>query len=238
MPDLHPVQTATPVPSALRHAPHQTERAGALAGLTLLAVEDSRLAADGLRLLCRSQGARLRRAATCTEADRHLSLYRPDAILIDLGLPDGDGALLITRLARLADRPQAIIAMSGDPSRAAAALACGADGFLAKPVMSVGELAEAVLNHLPQTSKAQRPPEVPFDLDPLALADDLAVAADLLEDEPDPDLRGYLSGFLAGIARQSGDSVLLVAAEDFAGGADAGLLARMIADRRAAMPPI
>ncbi|MEY4983700.1 MAG: hypothetical protein RIR62_1966, partial [Pseudomonadota bacterium] len=98
MPDLKPVTLVSVFPAGLRPAPRPPARPGALAGLTLLAVEDSRLAADGLRLLCRSQGARLRRAATCAEAGRHLSLYRPDAILIDLGLPDGNGEALVAAL--------------------------------------------------------------------------------------------------------------------------------------------
>jgi CheY-like chemotaxis protein len=237
MPELHPVATVNAVPAGLRPAPRPPARTGALAGLTLLAVEDSRLAADGLRLLCRSQGARLRRASNFAEAERHLSLYRPDAILIDLGLPDRNGEGLVATLARAAGRPQVIIAMSGDPSRAAAALACGADGFLPKPVMRIEELVQAVLPHLPHHALPLRPVTLPLTLDPLALADDLAVVADLLEDDPDPDLRGYLSGFLAGIARQCGDSVLLGAAEDFANGAETGLLLRLVADRRAALPP-
>lgn len=210
--------------------------AGPLAGMTLLAVEDSRLAADALRLLCRSQGARLRRAATLAEAQRHLSLYRPDAILVDLGLPDGRGEALVAALARSPQRPPAILALSGDPARGAAALACGADVFLAKPILSAGQLADAVLHHLPyRAGPAAGPLAVPA-VDPLALGDDLALACELLADDPDATTRAYLSAFLCGVARQTGDSVLLAAAEDLAGGADHGLILRLMDDRRAAIP--
>lgn len=217
----------------LRMAAPRPARTGGLSGLTLLAVEDSRVAAEGMRLLCRAQGARLRRAANLHEAERHLSLYCPDAILIDLGLPDGRGEALVARLARAARRPPAIIAMSGEAERAAAALACGADGFLPKPILSAESLTAAIMAHLPVTAAPARPVTDPPRQDPLALSDDLAVAADLLADSPDASLRAYLAGFLSGIAGQTGDNVLLNVAEDFGRGADPGLLSRLIADRRA-----
>lgn len=217
----------------LRMAAPRPARAGSLSGLTLLAVEDSRVAAEGLRQICRAQGARLRRAATLAEAERHLSLYCPDAILIDLGLPDGRGEALVASLARAARRPPAIIAMSGEPDRGAAALACGADAFLAKPVPSAQALTTTVLAHLPHVACAARPVTDPLPQDPLALADDLAVAADLLAEGPDAPLRAYLATFLSGVAQQTGDNVLCNVAEDFGRGADAGLLSRLIADRRA-----
>jgi CheY-like chemotaxis protein len=71
-----------------------------LDGLTLLTVEDSRFASEALRLLCQRSGARLRRAETIEIALRHLSVYRPDVVIVDLGLPDGDGADLIRSLSR------------------------------------------------------------------------------------------------------------------------------------------
>jgi DNA-binding response OmpR family regulator len=70
-----------------------------LAGLTILAVEDSRFASEALRLMCLRSDARLRRADSLEQADRHLSVYRPDVVIVDLGLPDGNGADLIRRPA-------------------------------------------------------------------------------------------------------------------------------------------
>ena len=48
-----------------------------LAGLTILAVEDSRFASESLRLLCLRSDARLRRADSLDQADRHLSVSAP-----------------------------------------------------------------------------------------------------------------------------------------------------------------
>ena len=71
-------------------------------GGTLLLVEDSRLTADYVRLLFRGAGGRLRRADCLRSARRHMSLYTPDAAIVDLGLPDGSGLDLIAEMARQA----------------------------------------------------------------------------------------------------------------------------------------
>ena len=62
-----------------------------LRGVTVLVVEDSRVTCDALRLIFQRTGARLRRAETLTSARLHMDSYRPDLVIVDLGLPDGRG---------------------------------------------------------------------------------------------------------------------------------------------------
>ena len=84
-----------------------------LRGVTVLAVEDSRFASDALRLMCRRLGARLRRAESLQAAASHLRLYRPDVVIVDLGLPDGRGEALIAEV--VARKPRVVVlGMSGD----------------------------------------------------------------------------------------------------------------------------
>ncbi|NUB44333.1 response regulator [Fertoebacter nigrum] len=146
-----------------------------LAGLTVLAVEDSRFASDALRLLCQRSGARLRRAANLHAARAHLSVYRPDAVIVDLGLPDGRGEGLIRDLVLHGPSRPRILGCSGDPDGRGMALAAGADGFLDKPLPGLAAFQCAVLG-LPPLPQGLVQADVLPPPDPLALQDDLAEA--------------------------------------------------------------
>ena len=209
-----------------------------LAGLTVLLVEDSRLASEGMRLLCLRSGARLRRADTLTAAERHLRAYRPGAVIVDLHLPDGSGLDLIRHLATARPRLEALLATSGDPGLAGAARAAGADGFLPKPVPGLAAFQSSLLALLPahRQPPARRvlPPGAPAP-DPQALRDDLRHAADLLGAARPP--LDYVAGFLRGVARSAGDRSLAEAAETALAGTPAHL-AQVLRQRLAAQPAL
>ena len=181
-----------------------------LQGVTILAVEDSRFACEALRLMTRRAGARLRRAETIEAARGHLRVYRPDVVLIDLGLPDGRGEVLIRDLVLSQRRPPVVLGMSGNPEGRLAALAAGADGFLEKPIENTVQLCRALRPLMPDLD-IQPPPlgqsgrTLP---DPLALHDDLAFAARALRGEPGPTMQGYVAAFLSGIAAHARDAPL------------------------------
>jgi len=185
-----------------------------LMGVTMLLVEDSRFACEAIRLMCLRSGARLRRADCLQSAKRHLQCYRPNLVIIDLGLPDGSGLDLIATLARQVPRVSAIVATSGDADAAQAALDAGADRFLAKPVESIVVFQQMVLALLPG-----RPSAVPgsdrdersIAPDPAAFRDDLIRAAAMLEPEAESDL-DYVARFLAGVAVSAHDTDLRRAA--------------------------
>lgn len=208
-----------------------------LAGLTLLAVEDSRLASDALRLMAQRSGARLRRAGTLEEAARHLRVYRPDAVLLDPGLPDGDGLSLLALPGATGRGAPPVIVLSGDAGLRAAALAAGAAGFAEKPLAGLAAFQAALLAALPDRAwlagltppQAMLPPG-----DPLALCDDLAAAARHLAAGPDDRARRYVAGFLGGLARATGDAVLAHALADLPGQPQAvGAVAARLAERLA-----
>ena len=134
------------------HLPAPTT-ARPLLGLTVLAVEDSRFACEALRLLCLRSGARIRRADSLRAARRHLRVYRPTVVIIDLGLPDGNGVDLIQGLSTAAPRPEVILGTSGDNFGQAEAMAAGADGFIEKPITSLGPAA-------PRTAHCKRLPKL------------------------------------------------------------------------------
>jgi DNA-binding NarL/FixJ family response regulator len=184
-----------------------------LQGLTLLVVEDSRFACEALRLMALRSGARMRRAATLRDARAHLRVYRPDAVLVDMGLPDGSGAGLIRELALAGPGSPVVLGLSGDPAARPAALAAGAAGFVEKPLPGLAMFQRAILRHLPGRDLPDGQGDAQLDEpDRLALAEDLAHAARLLAAGPDARQRAYLSRFLGGIARSTKDQALARAA--------------------------
>lgn len=189
-----------------RHSP----RLAGLQGLTILAVEDSRFASEALRLMCQRAGARLRRAEGLAAARAHLAVYRPDVVLVDLGLPDGRGEALIRSLTELqAPAAPLVIGMSGDPDGRAPALDAGAAGFIEKPIPGLLFFQQAILALLPtDADRAMAASGGALHPDPMALRDDLATAAAALAAAPGPTQRAYLAGFLSGIARQTDDALL------------------------------
>jgi len=184
----------------------------------VLLVEDSLTAGEAVRLMCITSGARLRRADCMTSARRHLRIYRPDVAIVDMGLPDGDGAELIVELAQANPRTQTIIGLSADPSRATAAMEAGADSFIEKPLNSVAGFQSAILMNLPHH---RRPmdirllPDLAFEADQRALQEDLIHALELLNNTKDGANSGYLAAFVTGVARTASDPTLEQAAEQY-----------------------
>jgi two-component system KDP operon response regulator KdpE len=101
---------------------------------TLLVVEDD----DGLREMlaltlqpiCRLP---VRTAASVAEALRECALAAPGLILLDLGLPDGDGTELFRRLREVTDVPIIVLSGRADDEEKVALLDAGADDFIMKP---------------------------------------------------------------------------------------------------------
>ncbi|MEM9580356.1 MAG: response regulator [Pseudomonadota bacterium] len=186
-----------------------------LLGLTVLVVEDSRYACEAMRLLCLRSGARIRRADCLRSARRHLQVYRPSIVIVDLGLPDGSGAELIDELNTCVPRVGALLGISGDETNEAVALASGADGFLAKPITSLAAFQSAVISMLPQTIRPMGVRSIVDDEvnpDPMAFHDDMAHIADLLATETDGKTLEYIARFLEGVALSANDSDLSTAA--------------------------
>ncbi|WP_373356124.1 response regulator [Pseudoroseicyclus sp. CXY001] len=190
-----------------------------LLGLTILLVEDSRFAAEGFRLLALRSGARLRRADSLAHARRHLCVYRPTVVMVDLGLPDGSGAQLITELAQARPRIDMILGVSADPEAEQIARAAGADGFLEKPITSLASFQTEVLRHLPPERQPTGPRSLPRGMvepDRIALRDDLAHAAEVLKSDAEGEELDYVTQFLASVARSAGDTRLSEAVDRLA----------------------
>ncbi|MEM1374953.1 MAG: response regulator [Pseudomonadota bacterium] len=182
-----------------------------LLGQTVLAVEDSRYACEAIRLVCLRSGARIRRADCLSSARRHLRVYRPSVVLVDLGLPDGPGLELIAELAAAAG-DGVLLAMSGDDTLAQTALETGAQGFLSKPIASIAAFQTEVLRHLPRDRQPRGPRAIADDAvtpDSIAFQDDIAHAVEALGAGE----AAYAAQFVESLARCVGDNTLLRQAE-------------------------
>ena len=190
-----------------------------LLGLTVLVVEDSKFACEALRLLCLRSGARIRRADSLRSARRHFRVYRPSIVIVDLGLPDGDGTDLIRDIAESQPAVDAILAISGTSEREAEALAAGANGFMAKPIVSLGLFQEHVLSLLPPDRHPKGPraiDQTPVRPDYLAYQDDMIHASDVMEEELTDHTLDYIAQFLEGVSHAANDETLHQAAKALA----------------------
>ncbi len=193
--------TTTLQPTALRP----------LLGLTVLLVEDSRFACEAVRMLCIRSGARIRRADSLASSRKHLAVYRPSVVIVDVGLPDGSGLPLISDLSRGSPRIDVILGTSGDTSLEGEVIAAGADGFLAKPIESLAAFQAAILTHLPADQQPPGPRIVPDEVvrpDPVAFHDDLTHVAEVLSSKATDHSIDYVTQFLGGVARSADDNDL------------------------------
>ena len=187
-----------------------------LLGLTVLVVEDSRFASEAVRLLSLRSGARIRRADTIEAAERHLQIYRPSVLIVDIGLPDGDGTDLIHTAHMMRPRSPVILGTSGEDMAGDACRAAGADGFLPKPTNALAQFQELILSHLPEDQRPMGPRVVNDTIvhpDRAAFRDDLAHATDLLCDGLDDEMLDYVAQFVTGLAHSAGDTPLRTAGE-------------------------
>ena len=209
-----------------------------LLGMTILVVEDSRYTCEALRLMCLRSGARIRRADCLASARRHLQVYRPSAVIVDHGLPDGSGLELIAELHAARPRVGILMGMSGDGMGASAAKAAGADGFFDKPIASLAAFQQSLLEHMPRDQRPNGPRVLSDEViepDPVAYMDDMAHAATLLEDYGDGPMMDYVAQFLGGVARSASDAPLAQAAGDLAQRRETGCATREVVGRIAGL---
>ncbi|MEN8888669.1 MAG: response regulator [Celeribacter marinus] len=190
-----------------------------LLGLTVLVVEDSRFASEAVRLLCLRSGARIRRADSLSAAHKHLAAYRPNVVIVDIGLPDGSGADLIDELTHLHSPVDCVIGMSGDSGARALSTAAGAHGFIEKPISNLGAFQTMVLDALPRDDRPTGLRMVTgehIDPDLAALHDDFAHVADILTAHDGEGMLDYIAQFLESVARTAGDAEIVEAAQSLA----------------------
>jgi len=100
---------------------------------TLLVIEDEQAISRFLRSSLENAGWNVLEARTGRLGLELTASRKPDAILLDLGLPDGDGIEVLKELRRWTSAPVIIISARGKETDKIVGLDAGADDYLAKP---------------------------------------------------------------------------------------------------------
>jgi DNA-binding NarL/FixJ family response regulator len=104
--------------------------------------DDARFRGLAARMLTAQKLHVIGQVATVREAIELVMDLRPDAVLVDVGLPDGDGVSLARHLAALPWRPRIVLTSSDrDATTHQAAVDVGAVGFLPKDDLPDASLA-------------------------------------------------------------------------------------------------
>ncbi len=107
----------------------------------VLVVEDEVQMRTFVRIALESQGFQMLEASTAAEGIRQARSYRPDLVLLDLGLPDADGSQVTRRIREYSSVPILVISARGTEESKVKALDEGADDYLTKPFGSAELMA-------------------------------------------------------------------------------------------------
>ena len=120
----------------------------------ILVVEDEAEIRRVVRLILEAEAYEVFEADSVQRGRIEAGTRRPDLLVIDLGLPDGDGVDLIRELRQWSAAPVIVLSARSGEDDKIAALDAGADDYLAKP-FGAGELLARIRaqlrRHLQQT---------------------------------------------------------------------------------------
>jgi len=121
----------------------------------ILLIEDDAIMGDMLGMYLSEEGYEVKHAVNGADGLKLLQQFEPDVLLLDLLLPDCDGAELCGRIRQSSDLPIMVVSMKTEVSERVNALKAGADDYLCKP-FSLHELTARVHALLRRARVARR----------------------------------------------------------------------------------
>ena len=149
--------------------------------LRVLLVEDDREVRSMMQSALAVEGFKVQTAVTVSEASAILRHSLPDVVVLDLGLPDGDGSQLVEQIRKQHSLPILIVSARHQEAEKIKLLDAGADDYLTKP-FSVGELLARIRVALRHRGTALAPAATVHELEDLRV--DLNLRLVELKGEP------------------------------------------------------
>jgi two-component system, OmpR family, KDP operon response regulator KdpE len=138
----------------------------------ILLIEDDRDLGNALRNTLTLEGYAVHSAASLQEAQaltaHQTSTHRFDLLLLDLGLPDGDGQTLLEHLRKTQQTPVIILSARLEEESKVHLLDAGADDYLVKP-FSTNELLARIRVALRHKGKHAQPATLQYQRDGLSI---------------------------------------------------------------------
>jgi two-component system, OmpR family, KDP operon response regulator KdpE len=124
---------------------------------SVLVCDDEPQILRALKVILREAGFEAVGAETAAEALDRAAVRRPDAAIVDLVLPDGDGVEVCAQLRSWSEMPILVLSAVGEESQKVRALEAGADDYVTKP-FGQGELVARLRAALRRAPGGQEPP--------------------------------------------------------------------------------
>jgi len=99
----------------------------------VLVVDDEPQIVRALKVVLREAGFQTVPAETASQALDLAAVHPPDAAIVDLVLPDGDGVEVTRRLREWSEMPILVLSAVGEEEQKVRALDAGADDYITKP---------------------------------------------------------------------------------------------------------
>ena len=153
--------------------------AGSAKPTRVLVVDDEPQIVRALRVVLRGAGYQPLAAETASRALDLAAVQPPDAAIIDLVLPDGDGVQVTRTLREWSEMPILVLSAVGEEEQKVRALEAGADDYITKP-FGTRELLARLQAALRRAARADEEPTIAVD----GLEIDLAARIVRLDAEP------------------------------------------------------
>jgi two-component system KDP operon response regulator KdpE len=144
-----------------------------MTGERILVVDDEPQILHALETNLRGAGYEVHTATTAAEARTEAALRQPDAVILDLVLPDGSGTAVCRELRTWSTMPVLLLSVVGDEQEKVAALNAGADDYVTKPFGMdelLARLRAALRRAAPTTEPVLRVGELEVDLEKRAVS--------------------------------------------------------------------